>query len=162
MSQIFISYSRHDQDIVYAVANELRTKGFEVWTDVTGIRGGATWLFEIQKAIVQSQMILVLWSKAAHESQWVEREIIYALDHQKTIVPILLDDTKLNLALINLQPIRGQASMGDILAQLVHILPSNLPVSSPSLEHPLPLPTQAKGKSLVVLRQHLITQIDGE
>ncbi|GIK65469.1 MAG: hypothetical protein BroJett018_32630 [Chloroflexota bacterium] len=162
MAQIFISYSRHDQDIVYAVADALRAKGYDVWTDVTGIRGGATWLFEIQKAIVQSQTVLVVWSKAAHESQWVEREVIYALDHQKTIIPILIDDAKLNLALINLQPIRGQGSMDDILAQLVDILPSSLPVSLPSLEHPLPLPTQAKGKSLVALRQHLITQIDGE
>jgi hypothetical protein len=54
MAQVFISYSRKDLSFVEQLAADLKNAGYEVWYDVSGLRGGSRWRFEIENAIRNS------------------------------------------------------------------------------------------------------------
>ena len=51
MAQIFISYSRKDIDFVRRLAGDLEKAGYEVWWDLTDLRGGDDWPRVIPAAI---------------------------------------------------------------------------------------------------------------
>ena len=62
MTQVFISYSRKDLDFVEQLATDLKAAGLEVWYDLSGLEGGARWRIEIEKAIRESQYVLIVLS----------------------------------------------------------------------------------------------------
>src|SRR3982751_3873474 len=73
MSEIFISYSRSDEDQAKSVADALRSSGYEVWRDdeLPAHRAYADVIEERLKAAVA---VVVLWSAEAAKSQWVRAE----------------------------------------------------------------------------------------
>jgi hypothetical protein len=154
MVKIFVSYSRQDKDQVYGLSNTLRARGITVWTDVTGIRGGAVWQYEIEQAILNCDVMVVMWSSAARESHWVKREIIFALDCHRPIIPVLLDEARLSLSLIDIQPIDYTENQEQGLAQLIQALPDNLvpDASLPATDERLPA---TEGANLVAFRRQL-------
>ena len=162
---IFVSYSRHDGNVTYDLADSLRADGHTVWTDVSGIPGGAIWLFEIEKAITACDVFVVMISRGAKESPWVMREILFALDLRKRIIPVRLEDVTLPFALYELQPINYFAApmraAQDLLAALSS--PASQAVSSPMTDTPsVSLAAAAKGLSLVDFRRYLLTSPDEE
>ena len=80
MDQVFISYSRKDLEFVQRLANDLKAADFEVWYDLSGLEAGTRWGTEIQKAIEESQHFLVVLSPNSVQSDWVEREFLFASD----------------------------------------------------------------------------------
>lgn len=89
--QVFISYSHSDSEFADRVTRELEQVGYEVWFDRTDIQTGARWDDEIVKGLNTSQIFVVLLSNQSTESQNVKDEIGYAMDHDKQILPILLE-----------------------------------------------------------------------
>lgn len=71
MTQIFISYSRRNIDTARSLAGDLTRAGFEVWWDISDLKGGDDWVRVIPAAIDASQFFIILLSKASVESQWV-------------------------------------------------------------------------------------------
>jgi len=51
MTQIFLSYSRKDLVFVERLAADLKSNGFDVWYDLSGLEGGMRWSRAIEKAI---------------------------------------------------------------------------------------------------------------
>src|SRR5687768_15124712 len=90
-AQIFISYSHHDLDFATRLAQALEKASYEVWFDRTDIKTGSRWDDEIVKGLDASQVFLVLLSNTSTASQNVKDEIGYAIDHNKRILPILLE-----------------------------------------------------------------------
>ena len=90
MTHVFISYSRKDQKYARKLADHIRNNGFDVWID-DHIDYGDRWWRTIEDAIQDSGAFAVVMSPSAKESEWVEREIIFALDIRKRIFPILLE-----------------------------------------------------------------------
>ena len=86
--QVFISYSRRDLAFVEQLAADLQSAGLDVWYDLSGLEGGARWSREIQKAIRESQYMLVVLSPDSVASIWVEEEILYARKLKRKIVPL--------------------------------------------------------------------------
>ena len=90
MHKIFISYSRKDVDFVRKLAGDLEKAGYDVWWDVSDLRGGDDWARRISDAISAGQYILVVLTPASLESEWVRKEYMQAISLRKKIIPIML------------------------------------------------------------------------
>src|SRR5688500_2352387 len=90
MAQIFISYSRKDIGFVRQLAGDLEKAGYDVWWDLTDLRGGDDWPRVIPAAIESSQFAIVVLSPDSAVSDWVQKEYMQALRLRKKIIPILL------------------------------------------------------------------------
>lgn len=87
MSDIFISYSRKDIQLVSSLASALENQGYSVWWDVRGLHGGQAFSTVIRGEIDRAHCVIVVWSKASVASEWVHAEASYAKDRKP---PILL------------------------------------------------------------------------
>lgn len=93
---IFISYSRHDIEIVRKITNFIQERGYSVWIDLDGVECGDSFRSVIVNAIENSTIFIFFSSKYSNESRWINKEISIAGDENKFIIPIKLDATKYN------------------------------------------------------------------
>jgi len=99
MPQIFISYSRKDIAFARKLAGDLEKAGYDVWWDLTDLRGGDDWPRVIPAAIESSQYVIVVLSPNSAISDWVEKEYTQALGLRKKIIPIMLKPGRVPFAL---------------------------------------------------------------
>lgn len=89
---IFISYSRLDKNIVFPfvkrIEQELKTT---CWIDSEGIESGSQFEEVIVNAIEESKVVLFMLSDNSINSKWTKREVLYAEDEGKRIVPAVVD-----------------------------------------------------------------------
>ena len=104
MHEIFISYSRHDSDAANALADTLSKAGLSVWLDRTAIREGDAFDTQIEEAIAQTCVVIVIWSEHSVKSHWVRAEAAYALGKHK-LLPILVDQSEPPLQFLQIQTI---------------------------------------------------------
>jgi hypothetical protein len=102
MTQVFISYSRKDLAFVERLAENLKAAGLEAWYDLSGLDGGTRWGRDIQDAIEQCQCFVVVLSPNSVDSEWVEKEFMYANSLKKRIIPLLYQPCKAPMWFINL------------------------------------------------------------
>jgi len=95
MPKIFISYSRKDIDLANYIADEFRKRGADVFIDYQNIQAGQNFPRRIADEIDTSDSLIFLLSKHSVISQWVIREIEYADQQKKLIIPVALDSTGL-------------------------------------------------------------------
>ena len=107
----FISYRREDSQAEATALAGLLQKEFgngEVFLDHSSIAFGSTWPKEIDEALNRSKTVLVVigpqwlgshdqWQcrRIDNEEDWVRREIVRALNDNKTVVPVLIREAKL-------------------------------------------------------------------
>jgi adenylate cyclase len=96
MPDLFISYSRKDSEQALGLTARLRDQGVDVWIDQHGIEVAASWSKEIVKAIDDSKVFAVLISTNSMESANVTKEVSIACEAQKKILPIAIEDIRLN------------------------------------------------------------------
>jgi hypothetical protein len=123
MPQVFISYSRKDIAFVRRLAADLEKAGYDVWWDLTDLRGGDDWVRVIPAAIESSDKFIVVLSPNSAGSDWVEREYTQALSLHKKLIPIMLERSRVPFALntINYIDFTGEdyaASLNSLLAAL--------------------------------------------
>jgi len=87
----FISYSRTNRGFALELAKELKASGFLIWFDQLDIPTGSRWDDEIEKALTQCEIFMVILTPQSIASNNVKDEIGYALDSNKRILPILLE-----------------------------------------------------------------------
>jgi adenylate cyclase len=92
MARVFMSYAREDRDRVEQIASGLESRGDEVWWDHQ-IHGGSRFAEQIDRALRESDAVVVLWSHASIASAWVLDEAAEGRDSSK-LVPVLLDDCR--------------------------------------------------------------------
>lgn len=99
MYDVFISYSRADykdpetgellpNSPVSLVKELLDELGVRYWIDEKGIYSGSQFMNEIAEAIDQSRIFLFISTENSNKSQWVERELAFAVEQNKFILPI--------------------------------------------------------------------------
>ncbi|HVF24874.1 MAG TPA: toll/interleukin-1 receptor domain-containing protein [Anaerolineales bacterium] len=86
---IFISYSRRDQEFVTRLAGDLDAQVAGVWFDQSTIQLGQKWYDEIMEGIRDCKAFILVLSPDAAESKYVREEVNKALELGKMIVPIL-------------------------------------------------------------------------
>ena len=89
MADIFISYARGDRERIAALSAALEQFGWSVWWD-RHIDGGSAFAQAIEAELQASRAVVVAWSKAALQSDWVKDEAAAARDQGK-LVPVTLD-----------------------------------------------------------------------
>src|SRR5512138_422067 len=99
MEKIFISYSRKDKDFARRLAGDLEKAGYDVWWDLTDLRGGDDWPRAIPAAIEGSDKFIIVLSPDSVVSDWVEKEYTHALSLRKKVIPILLKPSSVPFAL---------------------------------------------------------------
>lgn len=99
----FISYSRVNKEFAGKLAKELRNDGFPVWFDLLDIPTGSRWDDEVEKALRECPIFLIILTPAAINSENVKDEIGYAIDHGKRILPVLLENCDVPLRLRRFQ-----------------------------------------------------------
>ncbi|HSE59880.1 MAG TPA: toll/interleukin-1 receptor domain-containing protein [Nitrospiraceae bacterium] len=67
----FMSHASKDVAVVAQIDELLEADGLKVWVDRSEIRLGVLLRKELQHAIRNSRMLILLWSKAAARSRWV-------------------------------------------------------------------------------------------
>ncbi len=86
---IFISYSRRDQEFVIRLASGLNARVSGVWFDQSTIQYGQRWHDEIMEGIRDCKAFILVLSPAAMESRYVQEELNRALELGKTIFPVI-------------------------------------------------------------------------
>jgi hypothetical protein len=99
--RIFISHAWEDKTLVRMLEKALADAGAEVWVDHAGIRGGDNLPKRINDALAWCNALLLVWSKTAADSHWVELEWTNAISLRKLIIPCPLDGTPLPPILAN-------------------------------------------------------------
>lgn len=99
----FLSYSRVDKDFAVKLAKELKAEGFHIWLDQLDIPPGARWDAEVEKALEESEIFMIIITPASAKSENVLDEIGYAIDSGKRILPVLLETATLPLRLRRFQ-----------------------------------------------------------
>jgi len=99
----FLSYSRQNKDFALKLAKELKSSGFPVWIDQLDIPTGARWDDELEKALKDCEIFMVILTPASSASDNVKDEIGYAIDTNKRILPILLENADVPLRLRRFQ-----------------------------------------------------------
>lgn len=89
MPDVFISYSREDQDVAARYARGLEREALSVWWDVA-LNPGETFDKVTEQALREAKAVVVLWSKHSVESRWVRSEATQA-DRYGTLVPVMIE-----------------------------------------------------------------------
>jgi len=89
MAQVFLSYDREDAPKARAIAQSLERAGHFVWYDLH-IKGGAEYGREIERALEQSDAVVVLWSERSVVSPWVRDEAAAGRDKGQ-LIPVLIE-----------------------------------------------------------------------
>lgn len=92
MADIFISYKREDQEEhgrVRPIAEALSAEGYDVFYDVQ-VPPGSSWESVLQSKINAARAVVVLWSQASVDSDWVKEEAEMAKNAGK-LIPVFLD-----------------------------------------------------------------------
>jgi hypothetical protein len=88
---VFISYARSDFACCEKIKNALEKAGIDCWRDTDDIKPGDKWLKRLQEALAQAQAMIVLCSKAAENSAYMEREFHQADELKLTIIPVIIE-----------------------------------------------------------------------
>lgn len=88
---VFISYSRKDQEKAYAICKLLNKNGISYWIDKEGKYSGSNFKGVIVEQIKNSSIVLFLSSQNSNQSSNVIKEIGISVHYQKPIIPIKLD-----------------------------------------------------------------------
>lgn len=91
-NRIFISYARTDAKIAQALADELDAIGISYWIDYANLAIGEDWTKTIAAALHNADGIVILSSAQSSMSDWVAREIRFAVKSNVPLLPVVVDD----------------------------------------------------------------------
>jgi len=102
-SSTFLSYSRDDSGFVLKLARDLKAAGAVIWMDQLDIAPGRRWDGAIQDALASCSRLLLVLSPSSVASTNVLDEVNFALENQKTVIPVLYLDCEVPFRLRRLQ-----------------------------------------------------------
>jgi hypothetical protein len=82
MADVFLSYKRDERAAVETIASRLRGLGLSVWFDAS-MSAGEIFNAEIDREARAAKAILVCWSPAARQSEWVNAEAMIGFEQKK-------------------------------------------------------------------------------
>ena len=95
--QVFISYSSANIIFANIVRTKLKRNGINVWMDKK-LLGGDNWRKEIEIALKESDIVLILLDTESVQSYYVTYEWAFALGHKKEemVIPLVIEDCKMH------------------------------------------------------------------
>jgi len=95
LSEAFISYSHLDREFAVHLRDALRDAGQRPWLDETEISGGTRWNDALERAIQHADAFVFLLSPHSAGSPECRRELDYALELNKRVLPLRVAETPL-------------------------------------------------------------------
>ena len=133
-SHVFISYSHKNKAVVYPEIKWLEEQGVKVWYD-NGITPGSNWLEEIGDALLGASTVLYFISEQSLASEHCNREVSLALDEEKNIIPVYLEeveltsDLKVGLSRVQALRIKEQGFRTQVLQSLAFANANKTPIT---------------------------------
>jgi hypothetical protein len=90
--EVFLSHSSKDREFVVRLARTLKQHNVRYWYSAVHIAGAKQWHDEIGRALARCDWFLIILTPDAVRSQWVKRELLFALNesrYNERIIPLL-------------------------------------------------------------------------
>jgi hypothetical protein len=81
--KVFLSYAQKDTELARKLSERLVTGGFQVWNPEAEINPGDNWAKKVGQALEDSDLMVILLTPKATESEWLRREIEFAIGSKK-------------------------------------------------------------------------------
>ncbi len=138
MADIFVSYASEDRERIRLLVEMLERSGFSVWWD-RHIATGESFDRVIERELDAASCVVVVWSAASVESNWVRNEANEGLE-RKVLAPVLIDDVRPPLAfrstqtanLVGWQGGSQEEAPGRLLADIATLMERPAPPSKGS------------------------------
>ncbi len=88
---IFMSYSRRELGFVDALVKDLENEKYDVWLDYQALIPGSPWNVQIDKGLKEADTVLLVVSKAALASEYVELEWRHFLETKKRVILLIFE-----------------------------------------------------------------------
>jgi len=92
-AEVFVSYSRGDQDRVFELAAKLRAAGVSLWIDQGAIDAATLWSEQIVNALESAKALLLIVTPASVHSDNVAKEVMLVSERKGHILPVHLEPT---------------------------------------------------------------------
>ena len=120
MTSLFILYASEDAGCAETLRAGLEVQGYRIWREPRSVQmSNILRPHASEHAILESAVVLLVWSSSAASSVQVARQLPFALDLKKTILPLLLDQTELPVMLHGSAPLVQQVPCAEIVAHLM-------------------------------------------
>lgn len=113
---VFVCYAHDDSALVFPYVKWLQAHGVECWYD-HDIRAGSVWKEAIGQALERATHLLYFASRASIVSDHCDRELSFAIDNAKHVIPIFLEDVALTPGL--------RVSLSRVQALVAHHQPAD-------------------------------------
>ena len=118
---VFISHSAQDKKVAETICGALEQQEIRCWVAPRDVRPGKSFPGEITRAIQQSKVMLLIFSRHSNSSEQVLREVQLAVDCRVPIVRLRLEDIPLS------DDLRYYLSTPHWLDALTHPLSKHMP-----------------------------------
>lgn len=125
---VFVSYSRKDKQVVDEICRVMNSHEIEYFIDTSDISGGSEFFNKIATAILNSTVFLYIGSRNSYNSIYTPKEVNFAIEEKRNIIPYLIDDCdvpknlKLAFADLNVRE-KNKHSIQTIISDIEIILP---------------------------------------
>jgi hypothetical protein len=156
MKKVFLSYSRHNAEVVRKLIHDLQAAGIDIWYDQT-LTGGQRWWDNILQNIATCDVFILALSPESWESEACKSELQYVSKLGKTILPVLISDrVNINLLPAPLNQIQiTDCHRGDSESVLSLIKSIYSAPAAPPLPDPLPAPPPVPVSYLSTLKERI-------
>jgi hypothetical protein len=90
---VFISHSHADKRLAWRLARDLHRKRISAWIDHENLRAGDPLIDALQRVLRAARTLVLLWSRPASKSRYVNAEWQAAYQLKKRIIPCPIDRT---------------------------------------------------------------------
>jgi hypothetical protein len=115
----FLSYSRSDEHLALRIAKALRSRGIAMWVDQFDIRPSEHWDRAIERAVRDCRGLVVIISPRSVASDNVADEISYAIEHRKSVLPIMIEKCSLPLRITRMHVVDATTGFDRAVDQCV-------------------------------------------
>ena len=88
MADVFVSYAQPDREAAFRIANRLQAQGVSCWIAPRDVPPGAEYGQAILDGIEGARALVLVFSEAANESQFVRREVERAVSKTRPVFPV--------------------------------------------------------------------------
>jgi ribosomal protein L37E len=156
MKKVFLSYSRHNAEVVAKLIHDLQAAGIDIWYDQT-LTGGQRWWDNILENIANCDVFILALSPESWQSEACKGELQYVSKLGKTILPVLISDgININLLPAPLNQIQiTDCRRGDSESMLSLIKSIYSASAAQPLPDPLPAPPPVPISYLSTLKERI-------
>jgi hypothetical protein len=92
--RVFISYAGAQKANADGICEQLEAGGIRCWIAPRDITAGMDWVDRIPEAVEHAELVLALLSREALVSDWVDRELNWAVARRRPLLPVVVGDAQ--------------------------------------------------------------------